>query len=136
MVERDFLLHLVLVIQVEDDVVVLDGGNVWEVDAGKRVVALGTLLLAAGSRNNLAVKHDIDAVGLVAACKKEAVGKVGLGIGDLQVNGLLCASDYNWFRGILDQVGEGRCGVGQGIGAVADYKAIVLIVVFLNGGRD
>ena len=74
--ECDLILHLLFVVQVEDNVVVLDGGNVWEVDAGKRVVALGAFLFTAGSGNDLAVKDDVDAMGFVAACKEETVGPV------------------------------------------------------------
>ena len=109
MIECDLILHLLFVVQVEDNVVVLDGGNVWEVDAGKRVVALGAFLFTAGSGNDLAVKDDVDAMGFVAACKEETVGQVGLGIGNLQVNGLLGTGDDNRFWRILDQVGESGC---------------------------
>ena len=136
MIECDLILHLLFVVQVEDNVVVLDGGNVWEVDAGKRVVALGAFLFTAGSGNDLAVKDDVDAMGFVAACKEETVGQVGLGIGNLQVNGFLGTGDDNRFWRILDQVGESGCGVGQGVGAMTDNKAIVLIVIFFNAGRD
>ena len=110
MIECDLILHLLFVVQVEDNVVVLDGGNVWEVDAGKRVVALGAFLFTAGSGNDLAVKDDVDAMGFLAACKEETVGQVGLGIGNLQVNGFLGTGDDNRFWRILDQVGESGCG--------------------------
>ena len=100
--------------------VVLDGGNVWEVDAGKRVVALGAFLFTAGS-----VKDDVDAMGFVAACKEETVGQVGLGIGNLQVNGFLGTGDDNRFWRILDQVGESGCGVGQGVGAMTDFGPLI-----------
>jgi len=109
-IECDLILHLLFVVQVEDNVVVLDGGNVWEVDAGKRVVALGAFLFTAGSGNDLAVKDDVDAMGFAAACKEETVGQVGLGIGNLQVNGFLGTGDDNRFWRILDQVGESGCG--------------------------
>lgn len=136
MVEGYILAYLILVIQIEDDVAVLDGRDIGEVDAGERVVALGAFLFAAGSGNDLAVKHNIDTVRLIAACKEKAVGQVGLCIGDLQVDGLLRTGDHDGLRGILDQVGKRGRGVGQSVGAVADHKAIVLIVEALNGGRD
>ena len=45
--------------------------------------------------------------------------------------------NLNVYKGkTLGIVGESGCGVGQGVGAMADNKAIVLIVIFFNGGRD
>ena len=116
--------------------VVLDGRDIGKVDAGKCVVALGAFLFATGSGNDLAVEHDVDTVRLIAACKEKAVGQIGLCIGDLQVDGLLRTGDHDRFWGILDQVGKRGRGVGQRVGAVADHKAIVLVVEALNGGRD
>ena len=38
--------------------------------------------------------------------------------------------------GILNQVGQGRSGVGHGVRAVADHKAVVAVVVLLYGPGD
>ena len=43
------------------------------------------------------------------------------------------ASDDNRLGAILDEVGEGRGGIGHGIRAVADHKPIVLMIVLPDG---
>ena len=44
----------------------------------------------------------------------------------------LCAGDDDGLFGVLDQVGHGGSSIGHGIGAVADHKAVVVIVIFLQ----
>lgn len=97
MVEGYILAYLILVIQIEDDVVGPDGRDIGKVDAGERVVALGAFLFTAGSGNDLAVKDDVDAMGFVALAKRKSVGQVGLGIGNLQVQGASGTGDDNRF---------------------------------------
>ena len=62
-----------------------------------------------------------------------AVPQVFLGIRDLVGDGLLCAGEDDGLVRILNQVGERRRRVRQRIRAVADDKAVVQSVVFLNG---
>ena len=71
------------VLDVEKDLVVPDGGKVGEVQAVKGVVAFGSHLAGPGAGDDLAVKHQVDVVGLRMAGKAQGVQKVGLGVGDL-----------------------------------------------------
>ena len=64
----------------------------------------------------------------------EAVGEVLLGIGELQINRALGPGYHHRLGGTLDKVGEGCGSIGHGIGAVAEDKAVVGVVIFLNGG--
>ena len=122
----------VFVIEVEQDFVVLNGGNVGEVYAGEGIIAFGAFLFSAGSGDNFSVKDDIDAMGFWAGGKTETVQQVGFGIGDFHVNRFLGAGDDDWLGGVLDQVGQGGCGVGHGIGAVADDEAVETAVLFMD----
>ena len=53
--------------------VVLDSGNIREINAGKGIVAFRPLLFPASPGDNLSVKDDIYAVSPVAAGEAEAV---------------------------------------------------------------
>ena len=132
MVESDIFPVLPFVVDVEQDVLVLDHCQIGEVDAGKGIVALGALLLSAGAGDDLSVKDDIYAVGPFTGGEPQAVQQVGAGVGHIQVDGLLCAGDDDGLFGVLDQVGHGGSSIGHGIGAVADHKAVVVIVIFLQ----
>ena len=46
----------------EYDSAVLNDCNLWEIDAGKSIIALGVFLLSSGTCYYLAAKHDIDAM--------------------------------------------------------------------------
>ena len=48
----------------------------------------------------------------------------------------LRAGNDDGLGGILNQVGQCGGGIGHGIGAVGDHKAVVQGVVFLQGGAD
>ena len=113
--------------------VLLDGCDIGEIDAGKCVVALGPLLLAAGSGDHFAVKDNVHPVGAVVGGEKQAVRQIGARVGIFHVDGLLGPGDHDGFGGVLNQVGQGRGGVGHGVRAVADHKAVVAVVVLLNG---
>ena len=69
------------VVQVKQNVVLLDGRDVGEIDAGKCVVALGPLLLAAGSGDHLAVKDNVHPVSAVVGGEKQAVRQIGARVG-------------------------------------------------------
>ena len=60
----------------------LDGGDIGEVDAGECIVAFGTLLFATGSRDDFAVKDNIDTMCFLAGGEPETVGQIGFGVCD------------------------------------------------------
>ena len=111
---------------------VLDHGQIWEVDAGESVIALAALLLSAGSRNDFSVKYDGHAVGTFGGGKAQAVQKVCSCVRHVEVDGLLRTCDYDGLAGMLDEIGHGSSGVGHGIGAVADHEAVIIVIILLK----
>ncbi|SCG87775.1 Uncharacterised protein [uncultured Clostridium sp.] len=96
---------LILVIDIKDDAGVLDNGDLREIDAGKSIEALGTLLFGSGSGNDFSAEHDVDSVRPVVRGKTKAVQKIGPGIGDGKVDGLLGSGDDHRLPVILDEIG-------------------------------
>ena len=68
--------------------------------------------------------------------KPQAVRQIDSGICIFHVNRLLGSGDYNGFQGALNQIGECGCSIGQGIGAVTDYEAVIALIILLNGGGN
>ena len=111
---------------------VLDHGEIREIDAGERVVALVALFLSAGSRNDFSVKYDGHAVGAFGGSKTQAVQKVCSCVRHIEVDGLLRACDHDGLAGMLDKIGHGSSCVGHGIGAVADYEAVIIVIILFQ----
>ena len=111
---------------------VLDHGEIREIDAGERVVALAALFLSAGSGDHFSVKYDRNAVSTVGSGKAQAVEKVGPRVRHVKVDGLLGACDDDRLAGVLDEVGHGGGCVGHRVRSMADHKAVVIVVVFFQ----
>ena len=116
--------------------VVLDDGHIGEVDAGKCMIAFGALLFPPGAGNDFSVKHDIHIMGPGVGGKAQAVGQIGPGVRVLHINGSLGAGNHNGLPGMLDQVGQGGCGIGHGVRAVGDYETVIPVVMGFNGRCD
>ena len=104
-----------------------------EVDRRKGVVADGLVLFGAGARDDVPAKHHHHAPAARVDGADYAVPQVFLGIRDLVGDGLLCAGKDDRLIRVLNQIRERRRRVRQRIRAVADDKAVVQGVVFLNG---
>ena len=122
-------------IQIKDDVVVLDHGNIWKINTGKCVIALSSFLFSTGTRNCLSIEDNGDAAGMIVAGKSKTVIQVDSGIRIFHIDRLLCASNNNGLQGILNQIRECGGRVGHGIRSVTDDKAVVFFIVRLDGLR-
>ena len=114
----------ILVIDVENDPVVMDHGDVRKIDAGKSIVAFGELFFGPGARDDLASENNGHAVRAVMGSETEAVQKVRAGVGDGQIHRFLRPGHDHRPSVILDQVGKG--------GAEAAYED----VAFSLGGDE
>ena len=82
--ECDFLIQPVIkpdgvcqqcfIIQIKDHLLVLNRGNIREVDAGEGIIAFGAFLFAPGAGDHLAVKNDGNSIGFIMGGKAQAVG--------------------------------------------------------------
>ena len=61
------------IIQIENHTLVLNGSNIGVINAGKCIVAFGPLFFSASSGNDLSVKNNNNAIGMVMAGKKQPV---------------------------------------------------------------
>ena len=104
-----------------------------EIDGSKGIVADGLVLLGPGARDDVAAEHHHDAPAAGVQRTDDAVPQVLFGIGDLVGDGLLGTGEDDGLVRVLDQVGQCRRRVGQGVGAVADDEAVVEGVVLLHG---
>ena len=126
---------MLLFIQVKDDMAILNHGNIRKIDTGKCIVALRPLLFPTGSGNHLTVKDDGDAACAVVAGKTKAVIQVDPGIRVFHIDGLLGTGYDNGLCRRLDQIGEGGRRISHGIRSVTDYKAVVFLIMCLDGFR-
>ena len=62
----------------------------------------------------------------------QGVQEVHFGVGGVLVDGALGPGEDDGLSGVLDEIGKGRGGVGQGVRAVAEDEAVVGAVVVLN----
>ena len=114
---------------------VLHDGEDGVINAGKGLKALGIGLSCARAEDDLAVEYDLNAARAVAGVK-ESVGQVALGVGAVKPDGLLRARDNDGLGAVLDQIAEGRGGVGHGVGAVRNDEAVVLVIMRADGLRE
>ena len=100
----------------------------WIIHTGKCIEAERALLVGAGACNNLVAKDHNNSGAFVVERVKNGVVEVELGISKWICHWLLRTCEYNGFFAILNEVGEGSCGICHSIGAVKNNKAVVGIV--------
>ena len=105
------------------------------VHAGKGVEALGAGLAGARAQNHLAVEHDLYAAAAPAGIE-EGIRQIALGVGAVEPDGLLRTGKHDGLGTALHQIAEGGGGVGHGVGAVGDDKAVVAVVPVADGGGE
>ena len=79
---------LIFVINIKDNLVIVNRGNIRVINTGEGIVAFGKFLLGSGTSNYFAAKYNGDTVSPVVGGKTQAVQQIGAGICDCQVNGL------------------------------------------------
>ena len=89
----------------------------------------------AGAQNDPAVKYDADPVGVFAGGIVERIHQIGFAVGDFKIDGLLAAGQHDGLFAVLDKIAERSGGVGHGIGAVCQHKAVITIVFLPDGIR-
>ncbi len=127
---------MIFIINIEDDPFIMDRSNIRIINAGKSIIAFGKFFLCPCSGNDFATKYNGHSVGTVVGGKTQAVQQVGTGIGNSQVDGLLCTCDHHRTPVVLDQIGKGSCSVSHGICAMADHEAIIKFILFFNESRQ
>ena len=120
-------------LDVADQPVPLHLGQVGEIDRRKGVVADGLVLFGAGARDDRPAEHHHHPAAAGVQGADDAVPQVLFGVGDLVRDGLLGAGQDDGLVRVLHQIAQGRRRIGQGVGAVAEDKAVVAAVVFLDG---
>ena len=123
---------LIFVINIKDNLVIVNRGNIRVINTGEGIVAFGKFFLGSGTGNYFAAKYNGDTVSPVVGSKTQAVQQIGAGVCDGQINWFLSSCDHDRTAVILDQIGQGSCSVSHGISAVADHKSIVEFIFFLN----
>ncbi len=83
-----------------------------------------------GTGDYFAAKYNGNTVSSVVGGKTETVQKIGTCICNCQVNRFLCTGNHDRSPVILDQIGQGSCGVSHGISAVTDHEPVVEFVFF------
>ncbi len=116
-----------------DQAGIAENGRFRVIDAGKGIEAFAAHLAGTGAQNHLVVKHDLHAPRPRGTGVGKGPQQVVAGVGIPVVNGFLAAGKHNGLGWILYQIAEGRGGVGHGVGAVGDHKAVVAVVVLPHG---
>ena len=111
---------------------VLDHGQIREINAGKSIVALAAFLFSTGSGNDLSVKDDGYAMSTIRRSEAQAVEKVCPCICHVKIDRFLGTGDHDGLAGVLDEVGHGGGCVGHRVRSMADHKAVVIVVVFFQ----
>ena len=124
-----------LAADVLQEMLILQHRQIGIVDAGKGLKALGIGLSGPRAQNHLAVEHDLHAAA-AAAGVNESIGQIALGVGTVKPNGLLRAGQHDGLGAALHQITQRRSGIGHGVRAVADDKAVVAVIVFPDGAGD
>ena len=109
--------------------VVKQNAHVGVVDARKGGKALGTGLARVGAEDDPAAEDDVHPGKLSGGRTDKGVHEVQLGVGGVIVDGLLRAGEDNGLIRALHQIAQSRGGISHGVRAVADYKAVVPVVV-------
>ena len=104
------------------------------VDAGKGLEALGAGLPGPGAQDHMAVEHD-GHPRQVRCGTAEGIRQVDLGIGGVKADGLLGSGEDDGLGAALDQIAEGRGGIGHGVCAVGDDKAVITVIVIPDAAR-
>ena len=115
---------------------VLHHGKTGIVDAGECLIALGARFAGACALNDLAVEDDHDAMQMVGGGTEERVRQIDLGVGRIEADGLLRAGQDDRLFCTLNEVGERRCRIRHCVGAVADDKAVVALIMLLHSTRQ
>ena len=124
--------RLVFVVNIKNNFVIMDGRDVRVIDAGKSIVAFGKFFFRPCSGNHLTPENNGYTMCPVMRGKTQAVQKIGTGICDRQIDGLLRPCDYDGTAVILNEIGQRCRRICHGICAVADDKAIVKFVFLFN----
>ena len=95
--------------------------------------AFGADFSGAGAQDDQVVEHDLHAPGPLRHRVGEGVQQVVAGVGVPVVDGLLAAGQHDGLGGVLHHIAQRRGGVGHGVGAVGDHKAVVLAVMVPDG---
>ena len=106
------------------------------VDAGKGAIALRVGLSGPGAQDDLSAEDHADPGDPTVAGHGEAVQQVGLGVGDVGVDGPLTAGEDYGLGAVLDEIAQSGGGVGHGVGTMADHKAVVAVIAFPDGPGD
>ena len=77
----------------------------------------------------MVVEHDGHA-GQIGSRATERVCQIDFGIGRVETDGLLSAGEDHRLGAALNEIAEGRGGIGHGIRAVGDDEAIIAPIIF------
>ena len=110
----------------------VDEGSNRIVDAFKCTVAFSAHFSRPGAHDCFAVEYDINAVYIVLHGETQAVQQILFRVCHRRGHRLLRTSEDNRFGRILHKIGQRRCRVGHGVGAVSDDKSVVIC----EGGFD
>ena len=116
---------------VTDHTPVIDKGGDGIVDAGKGSIAFG-FHFGPAPQNGLPGENEKHTRYTRLTGKAETVQQIFPGVGDGVGQGPLGAGEDNGLAGILDEVGEGGGGVGHGICAMGNDKAVILLKIGLD----
>ena len=111
---------------------VLHHRQIGVIDAGEGPETLGVGLAGTGPQNDPPVKDDLHAAAAPAGVEK-GIGKIALGVGAVEPDGLLGAGEDDGLGAVLYQIAQGCRRIGHGVRAVADDEAVVVVVVLPDG---
>ena len=121
---------------IPDDPTIHDLRKHRKVYAVERVVGAGHHLLCTCPGDDIAIENKHYVHRIIITRIDDAVTKIHLCIGTIDVDRLLRACDHDRLSGILHHIAERRRGVGHRIRAMRDHEAIISIIIFLNCADD
>ena len=136
MVKHQRFGRLVLVINVENNFLIMDGRNIRIINAGKSIIAFGKFLLRPGTCYHLASKHNGNSMGPVMGSKPQTVHQIRPCICNCQINRLLRSGNYNGPAVILNKIRQSRSCICHGIGSMAKHKPVIKFIFRLNQSRQ